>query len=156
MKPPFSVLYRHYPDKEEREALLARIGWGDVINKPSFTDTCAIRMSVGLVGAGVGLPGARMSVKAGPLKGRPIEPGQGKLSWILKRVWGAPEIYRDSAGAAQGIGMRRGVISFFRIHGGGPNDGGHIDLIWPGPKGFHDCARSRHFSAVEFWFWPLT
>jgi len=155
MKPSFSLLNLHYPGKEAREALLARIGWNDVINKPEFRDTCAIRMSVGLLGAGTRLPGARMTIKAGPLKGKPIEPGQAKLSGILKRIWGNPEVYRDAQKAADGIKQRSGVISFFRIHGGGPADGGHIDLITPGPLGFLECARSCHFKAVEFWFWPL-
>lgn len=155
MRPAYSVLARHYPGKEERVALLTRIGWADVIDNKAFENTCAVRMSIGLVGAGVGIPGARMVAKAGPLKGKPIEPGQAKLSHILKRVWGAPEVYRDARAADEGIGKRSGVISFFRIHGGGPADGGHIDLISPGPNGFLDCARTCFFAAVEFWFWPL-
>lgn len=154
MKPTFASLSRHYPDVESREDLLKRIGWTDVIDKPAFKDTCTIRMSVGLVGAGVGIPGARMSVKAGPLKGKAIEPGQAKLSRILRRTWGAPEVYRDGRSAAEGINRRSGVISFFRIHGG-MMDGGHIDLIRPVPSGFLECARSCHFRALEYWFWPL-
>lgn len=154
MKPAFASLSRHYPDVESREDLLKRIGWGDVLDNPAFKDTCAIRMSVGLVGAGVSIPGARMSVKAGHLKGKSIEPGQAKLSQILKRAWGLPEVYRNGRAAEEGIGRRSGVISFFRINGG-MMDGGHIDLVKPSANGFLECARSCHFRAAEFWFWPL-
>lgn len=156
MKPPFHVLRRHYPQVGKREALYEQIGWVDVVNHPAFLDTCAIRMSMGLLGAGVRLPGARMKAKAGPLKGKAIEPGQGKLSTILTRVWGKPEVFKNQPSAHAGIGTRSGVVSFFRIHGGGPADGGHIDLVWPAGGGFFECARSCYFSAGEIWFWELS
>lgn len=153
MKPSFATLALHYPESPSRTELLAQIGWNDLIDNPAFRDTCAIRMSVGLLGAGVNLPGARMLAKAGPIKGKRIEPGQGKLSGILKQIWGVPEVYKEDAGNK--IGKRSGVVSFFRINGGGPQDGGHIDLISPGSAGFLECARSCHFRAVETWFWPV-
>lgn len=157
MKPAFVMLNQNYPKLSQvpRESLLGAIGWNDVLKNPAFADTCAIRMSVALLSSGVPLPGARMKVNAGSLKGRRIEPGQGKLSIILRRLWGHPEVYTSESSAKEGIGQRSGVVSFFRIHGGGPTDGGHIDLIWPGLRGFSDCAMSCYFSAVEIWFWPL-
>lgn len=110
-------------------------------------------MSCGLLGAGVHLPGARMKAHAGPLKGEWIEPGQAKLSTILRRIWGVPEVYGSEAAARAGIGKRTGVVSFYRISGG---DGGHIDLIWTAPgSSFQDCSRSCYFSALTVWFWPL-
>jgi hypothetical protein len=112
-------------------------------------------MSVALLASGVTLPSARMRANAGAISGKYIEPGQGKLSMILKRRWGKPELFKGEKSARNGIGKRSGVVSFFRIHGGGPADGGHIDLIWPGIHGFPDCARSCYFSAAEIWFWPL-
>jgi hypothetical protein len=66
MKPSIDALRQHYPKSELREVLYARIGWSDVVSHPAFQDTCAIRMSVGLIGAGVPLPGASMKVTAGP------------------------------------------------------------------------------------------
>lgn len=155
MKPSFNMVRQHYPKAGKREELYALIGWTDLVDNPAFADTCAIRMSMGLLGAGMALPGARMVANAGALKGKRIEPGQGRLSGILKRVWGAPEVYMGEKSANAGIGARSGVVSFFRIHGGGPADGGHIDLIWPAGGEFHQCARSCYFSAVEIWFWPL-
>lgn len=155
MKPTFNALMEAYPRTASHDELFAEIGWGDLTSNPAYGDTCAIRVSYGLLRAGVTLPGARMKVNSGPSKGKYIEPGQGKLSNILQRLWGKPEVYKGEAAARTGIGKRQGVVSFFRIHGGGPADGGHIDLIWNGPYGFHSCARSCYFSALTVWFWPL-
>lgn len=155
MRPTFHALEEVYPAKPLRDALYMELGWSDLTSDPAYRDTCAIRMSYGLLRAGVLLPGARMKVKSGPVKGKYIEPGQGKLSNILKRIWGAPEVFQGEKAARDGIGKRQGVVSFFRINGGGPADGGHIDMVWKGPFGFQSCARSCYFSAVTIWFWPL-
>ncbi|WP_306391149.1 T6SS effector amidase Tae4 family protein [Telluria beijingensis] len=151
MKPLFAVLNQHYPRHESKENLYRRIGWADVIQHPGFNDTCAIRMSVGLAGAGVPVRGA-MKAKLGDLKNKRIEPRQANLSRMLRGLWGEPDIYASEQDARDGIANRSGVISFFRI-GGGP--GGHIDLISPGPYGFPQCARSCFFASEEIWFWPL-
>lgn len=153
MKPNFQRLLECFPRTQTREILLTDLGWTDLIPNKAYLDTCAIRMSYGLLGAGVHLPGARMKAHAGSLKGKYIEPGQAKLSSILKRIWGKPEVYLGEAAARAGIGKRTGVVSFYRISGG---DGGHIDLIWTAPGSlFQDCARNCFFSAVTVWFWPL-
>lgn len=94
-----------------------------------------------------------MKAKGGALSGKYIEPGQAKLSNILRREWGTPEIYSNEQAARVGIGNRTGVISFFRI-GGGP--GGHIDLIVERTGGsFQDCARVCFWTSATIWFWPL-
>lgn len=152
MRPMFAALWRHYPRTDTKEKLYEQLGWSDIINHPGYKDTCAIRMSLGLAGAGVPLPGAKMRVKAGSLKDRRVEPRQRDLSKILKRIWGAPEVYDSEQAARDGIGRRSGVVSFFRI-GGGP--GGHIDLIYPGRHGYTECARSCFFASLKIWFWPL-
>lgn len=153
MNPSFQVLRQLYPRKDSREVLFADIGWDDLVKDPAYWDTCAIRISVGLLRAGVALPGARMQAKAGTIKGKWIEPGQGKLSAILERLWGKAEIYKSEQAARAGIGQRNGVVSFFKIEG---SNQGHVDLIAMGEHGFLDCARSCYFSAVTIWFWPLT
>lgn len=152
MKPSYQLLRQHYPRTERREALFADIEWNDLVADPAYWDTCAIRMSTGLLRAGVTLSGARMQAKAGTIKGKWIEPGQAKLSAILERLWGKPEIYKSEQAARAGIGQRNGVVSFFKIEG---TNQGHIDLIAMGEHGFLDCARSCYFSAVTIWFWPL-
>ena len=90
MRPTIQAVRQHYPAVTLREELFSDIGWNDLIGNKAYTDTCAIRMSYGPLRAGVSLPGARMKAKAGPLKGRFIEPGQARLSDILKRIWGRP------------------------------------------------------------------
>lgn len=153
MKPTIVAVKQHYPAMTTREVLFADIGWHDLIDNPAYKDTCAIRMSYGLLRAGVALPGARMKAKAGPLKGSLIEPGQAKSSGILKRMWGTPDIYATEAEAADGIGERQGVVSFFRIGGG---TGGHIDLIVRRPAStLQRCARVCFWTAGSIWFWPL-
>ncbi len=154
-RPNFDALKRVYPRTTDREKLFADIGWNDLVSNPAYWDTCAIRMSYGLLLAGVHLPGARMKAKGAVIPGKYIEPGQAKLSAILKRLWGAPEVYQGEKAARDGIGARQGVVSFFRIHGITEGSGGHIDLVWRGENGFSDCARSCYFSAVTTWFWPL-
>ena len=156
IRPRFSALKWSFPRTADRETLFADLGWNDLVSNPAYLDTCAIRMSYGLLLAGVALPGARMKAKGTTIAGKRIEPGQAKLSAILKRIWGAPEVYRGEPAARKGIGKRQGVVSFFRIHGISGIAGGHIDLVWPGDNGFADCARSCYFSAAEVWFWPLT
>lgn len=153
IKPAFQSLLQHFPRKTSRKELFTDIGWDDLIANKAYLDTCAIRLSYSLLRAGVHLPGARMRIHAGALKGQYIEPGQAKLSNILKGIWGPPEVYQGKAAAVAGVGSRTGVASFFRISG---SNGGHIDLIWfePGML-FHDCARECYFSAVTIWFWPL-
>jgi len=156
MKPPFAVLMQHYPRTELREVLYGQIGWSDVVSHPAFQDTCAIRMSIALVRAGMPLTGANMAAKAGALKNRQIETGQGRLSQLLKRQWGNPEVYKGETTANDGVGERHGVVSFFRIRNFGiPTNGGHIDLVFPAGNGFRRCARSCYFDAAEVWFWPL-
>lgn len=156
MKPSFIAMEAHYPKRAQykRAELYKLMGWNDLITKSAFYDTCATRMSVALVSSGVSSFGPLVA-KAGPLKGRSIETGQIRLSQTLRRQWGEPEIFRGNDEAKKGIGGRKGVVSFFRIHGARGGPGGHIDLVWPGENGFHACAMSCYFDAVEIWFWPL-
>lgn len=153
MRPSFDIMFKSYPRRKEhlREALYESLGWPDLKANPAFRDTCAIRLSVALAGAGVAIRG-RLLIKSGPLKGKPVEPGQKALSGILKDKWGAPEIYRSEDEARRLIANRRGVISFFRIDG---SPQGHIDLIEPVGNGFHECATSCYFNSLEIWFWEL-
>ena len=109
-------------------------------------------MSVALARTGMLIPGASMRAKAGSIKGKPIEPAQAKLSRILRKQWGEPEIYNSGEDAKLGIALRRGVVSFFRINGSGQ---GHIDFLFPSTAGFSECAMACQFSAKTVWFWPL-
>jgi len=121
----------------------------------SFEDTCAMRMSAALALSGVWLVGARMKGNGGLAKGKLVEPGQAKLSQILRRMWGKPMTYQPESKARDGIGKRSGVVSFFSIHPGSASEQGHIDLVKPRTNGFSECAMQCYFKAREIWFWQL-
>jgi hypothetical protein len=92
------------------------------------------------------------------LKGRLIEPGQARLSRILaqRNMLGVPEKFKGSEAARRGIGQRRGVVSFWRIHPTWRGDTqGHIDVVSPNVYRFLDCKGECYFDASEVWFWPL-
>lgn len=135
MKVPYAVLRMHFPD----------------------TDTCAVRMSLALLGAGFLSPGT-YPVKAGKYKGKAIETRQRKLSnWLVHHL-GEPERYKSGMQAQQAIGARRGIISFFQLHG--PTDQqGHIAVVakdqWQtfrcGPE-YERSATGCFWDAVEIWF----
>ena len=154
MKPPFAVLRQHYPASEKREDLYPELGWADLVSKPAFEDTCAVRVSIALLRSGVAIPGAWLRINNGPLKDKMVQPRQGDLSRTIVRMWGKPEKFKGTIQAHDIIGNRTGVISFFRVYGAA-TDGGHIDLVWPAGNGFHKCARSCFFTAAELWFWEL-
>ena len=157
MKPSFAMLRQNYPRLAhlDKVALHKSIGWEDVLQHAGFGDTCAIRMSIALLKSGVSLPGARMTIKAGPLKGRRIEPGQGKLTRILTQVWGQPQVFRSRQQAFSALRQSQGVVSFFQIEGAdGPNQG-HIDISQPSGGDYPECAMSCYFSSVEIRFWAL-
>jgi hypothetical protein len=150
-KPSFAMLSASHPGRTKRPPFYEKLGWSDLTHNPSFFDTCAIRMSVALNGAGVPVVGW-LRIKAGPLKGKSVEPSQAKLSRWLKEQWGDPEVYRSVDEARRGIANRTGVVSFFGLH---PSGGGHIDLVKPDGHGFHECAVACYFDSREIWFWPV-
>jgi hypothetical protein len=151
MKPSFALIDRGYPHKIKREVLYDDLGWPDLKVHPKFEDTCAIRMSVSLVAVGEPLTGW-LKIKAGPLKGKSVEPSQAKLSRWLKERWGQPEVFSSKDEARGGIGARTGVASFWGLHG---TPQGHIDIVKPDGNGFHTCAMSCYFESREIWFWPV-
>lgn len=159
-RPPYAVLDKAYPRKPKYDwvELFHSIGWDNLVGNMDYYNTCAIRVSIALLSAGYQFPG-RMKIKAGPLKGKMIEPGQRALSDILAHPsrLGAPEKYKTEAAAKAGIGQRKGIISFFHIDATNPRSNlGHIDLVGPDRGGFLTCAGMCYFSpAREIWFWPL-
>lgn len=49
MRPPLLTVMMHYPNRIKREDLYADIGWNDLVDNKAYNDTCAIRMSYGLL-----------------------------------------------------------------------------------------------------------
>lgn len=159
MKPSFAAVSKGYPRRKDypQDEVLRLIGWDDLVNNGNYANTCAIRISIALVSAGMSIPG-RMSIKKGPHKGRLIEPGQAALSNILvsRLMLGAPEKFKGSSAAQSGVGNRSGIISFWRIHPTWVGDNqGHIDIVSPHEGGYLACDGGCHFGSAEVWFWPL-
>jgi hypothetical protein len=160
--PPFAQLRMHFPDTESvgPDELYQWIGYPENIPDINFENTCAIRMSLALMGAGFPNPGT-YPIKAGKYKGRMIETRQKKLSTFLVKQLGQPEKFKQGQSAEKGIGSRHGIVSFFQLHGSTDNQG-HISIFaknkWEifrcGPESDHRPT-GCYWSAVEIWFWPF-
>jgi hypothetical protein len=153
-RPLFGELEKHFPSNLDvsRVDLFRSIGWDDLLDNPSFIDTCAIRVSVGLIGAGVPVLG-RMKIHKGAHKGKWIEPGQAKLSRWLARYWGPAEKFSTSE--LRLLQNRFGIISHFNITPTSPIAQGHIDVLSPLPGDLYRCLSMCHWTAAETWFWEL-
>lgn len=153
----FNVLMNNYPRKRDvdHDALLREIGWDDLIKKDAYANTCATRVSLGLIKSGITIPGGRMPIKVGPFKGKRIEPGQVALSHILAgpAMFGPPEKFAIKQ-AEGGVGMRSGIISFFHLIPG-IYEHGHIDIISPHLGSVRECGTDCYWTSKEIWFWPL-
>jgi hypothetical protein len=159
----FATVRRHFldPDSVGLDELYQSIGYPENITNGNFANTCAIRLSLALLGAGFPNPGL-YPVKAGKYKGRMIETQQRKLSNFLVRQLGQPEKYKNGQAAEKAVGARHGIISFFQLHG--PEDRqGHIAIVAVGKWDVVRCGLESEYSptncywsSVDTWFWPLT
>lgn len=155
MKPVFAVLKANHMDRRfVPPQVYDAIGHSELALDPAWHNTCAVRMSIALVGAGVRIRTgpARLRINAGPHKGEQLEPSQKVLSDYLLRVLGKPEKYPSGAAAKAAIGWRRGIISFFSLYG---TRQGHIDLVSVEDWGAVQCSVACYWEAREVWFWPL-
>lgn len=120
MKPTFMAVQSHYQSRKTviREQLFAEIGWEDLIPKPEYNNTCAIRVSLALIKCGFTLNG-RIAIKKGKYKGKLIEPGQAKLARMLaeRQYLGPPEIFpRDDALRSRKPARRYSVLEYSGLH----------------------------------------
>jgi hypothetical protein len=161
-KPIYAALAAHYPKKPkyandggiDGPTLYRSIGHPEYATEPLMQNTCAVRVSLALLGAGIQPAPGHMTALDGKFKGKRIEQSQKRLSEFLKKRLGQPEVFSSGLEATKGIRGRRGIISFFRLNGPGDNQG-HIDLVEPTTAGGLQCAGSCYFTAQEVWFWPL-
>ncbi len=161
----FADLWKSYPSDDEYpfESLYKELGWDDLISKPEWRNTCAVRVHIALLRSGIHVPG-RVKVKKNGLglKDLLIEPGQKALSEKLKspKFLGEPLKITAANKDAQ-LKDKTGIISFFKIPGylvdGQP--GGHIDLIKHGEILWFwstlECRLDCYWAAKEIWFWPI-
>lgn len=154
MKPLFAVLKANHMGRTMLASqVYEAIGHpAEMALKPEWANTCAVRLSVALVAAGMRIRPGRLQILAGRFKGAMLEPGQRNLSEFLAREIGDPEKYKSGSQAQNAIAWRHGIISFFGLHG---TRQGHIDLVsvqdWAGVM----CSGSCYWDSREVWFWPL-
>lgn len=118
---------------------------------PAYENTCAVRMSLALIKAGVSFVG-RLKIKNGLYKGKMIEPGAKLLADQLAHppLFGKPEIFKPS-NAMSKLNGKKGVVLFWKITGYG---GGHIDLVETSSM-VCVCNSGCYFLSKEIWFWSL-
>lgn len=152
----YAFLRKNYPthDKVSGAALYASIGHPDKGKNLSWQNTCAIRVSLALLGAGELVGPGYLTARAGPYKGKRIESRQKALADFLSKRLGAPEVYKNGYEAWSKIRPRRGIVSFYRLNGTWDTQG-HIDLVEPVTMGDLQCASACYWSSAEVWFWPL-
>lgn len=163
-RPPYVVLAAGYPRKPRYDgdpggidaaALYTGIGHPEYAHAFEMSNTCAVRVSLALLAAGIQpLPG-HMTVQAGQFAGRRIEQSQKRLSDFLRQRLGQPEVYKSGYEAWKRIRPRRGIVSFFHLGGGEWDNQGHIDLVEPAEMDDLQCASACYWSSAEVWFWPL-
>lgn len=137
----------------DTDGLYRDLGWDDLIGKPEWANTCAVRMSLAIIECGARIPG-RVSIKKGPHKGKLIEPGQNRLSnWLVDNYATPVRFQYDAmqpAGPSELLG-KRGITSFMNM----PSyPGGHIDLL-QGAVDLLNCSRACYFDAAEVRFWEV-
>lgn len=160
VRPKYALVQAHFPTPKDVPAskLFELIGHPEKARDPLWHNTCAIRISLALICAGMSIPAGLLYIKASSgvykqYKGRSLEIKQEALAALLTREWGEP----DRFGAAlmlERIAGRSGVIRFLNLWG--PYDPqGHIDLVAPDQWNRLACQGSCYQHAVEVWFWEL-
>lgn len=160
----FKQLWDSYPTPQDEpfETLYQGLGWDDLIPKPDYRNTCAVRMHLALLCSGIAVPG-RLAIKKGELKGKLIELGQMQLSQKLTsgKFFGPPQKFNPTSKDKELMG-RQGIVSFMKIPGYPLSNGrlgGHIDLVKNGKfLYFFDtliCQSNCYWDANEVWFWPI-
>lgn len=152
--PSYALLRMHFPDpfNVPPEELWRWIGHSEKILAPPWRNTCAIRMSLALHGAGISLPTGYLRVEEGRYRGALLEIKQEALAKHLVTIWGEPDKF-GAARLRESVGERRGVIRFVGLWG--PFDPqGHIDLVCHDAHHRLACEGGHVYEhAVECWFW---
>jgi len=181
MKPLYATLKAHHysssrsnPSYKSAENLYKDIGYdyADLIRRNSaYENTCAARMSLALIAAGVPFTG-RLKIKNGTYKGRTIETGAKLLADKLNQgssFGTVTTVANDQAAkklldgkkavriternlALRALEGRQGVIFFWKFDA---YPGGHIDLLDFTTKSAVCNSNCYFHESQEYWFWPL-
>lgn len=161
--PNFPQLKASYP-QADRDNFFLELGgdWPLLINDDNYANTCAIRMSVALHGAGVRIPDGKRDGITGD--GRNLIFSIGKMDRYLNELLGAPSwgLSKEPDDPVQ-LPARAGIILY---HADFSNATGHVDLwtgsdfvgqldVWQGIDLPHDADMTDINSAafqVGMWF----
>ena len=75
---------------EDRERFFKDMGWDDLIDNDAYENTCAMRVSVGLVKCGMTFPTGEIKILKGYDEGKRIKIRWIELEDVLKAEWGDP------------------------------------------------------------------
>ena len=159
----YSVLAAAYPRRPregipqsgiDQAQLYESIGHKEFASDPRMQNTCATRVSMALLAAGIHPAPGNLTIQAGRFAGLRIETNQQALSNFLRRRLGQPEVYKNGYDAWSRIKPRHGIVSFFHLHGGDWDPQGHIDLICHDDHHRLACEGGHvYWQAVVCWFW---
>ena len=157
MPPKFSDLWNAYPTAPTKEVLFKQIGggWPTLIGNGNYDNTCTIRLSVALIGAGQSIA-EDLSLSDGGHKdahGRNMIVKVPTAKLLLERLFG-PSAWGTSK--ATGADVTGGLIPawtgvlLYLVPNGDAN--GHVDL-WNKNHCTIDCHNdyARAASSVELW-----
>ena len=121
MKPLFAVLKaNHMGHQVVAPQVYDAIGHPQLALEPAWANTCAIRMSIALIAAGMKIRTgpARLWIKIGPHKGEQVEPSQRVLSDFVAKEIGPPEKYKSAISVFPPLnyvvlGYKSGRFAFF-------------------------------------------
>lgn len=157
MSASFASLNQSYVsyNRLDTAALYRALGWDDVVDKPQWQNTCAVRMHLALMDAGVLIPG-RFPILKGMHEGKTVEVSQNRL---VERIESSGEfgkalvfshvVFMKEDGYKQVAG-RTGIVSFQQMPG---YAGGHIDLL--DARSEWNRLRQCYFNAGEIRFWEV-
>ncbi len=152
-------LWNAYPMEPGKAALFQRLGggWPALTLNPNYDNTCTIRLSVALIGAGLSIPGDLAQADGGhrdaqgrnmivkvPTAKKLLERTFGQSSWGTSKIVGA-----DVAGGL--IPEWSGVLLYLVPHG---DANGHVDL-WDKNRCTLDCHNQYARAATEVALWRL-
>ncbi|WP_299969580.1 type VI secretion system amidase effector protein Tae4 [uncultured Roseobacter sp.] len=134
--------------------LFRSIGWDAFIGNPNYHNTCAIRVSLALVRAGVKISPKSHNILKGDHSGKGVEVNMNRLANLLAGpgYLGAYQVL-EAATLGNARTARQGIIAFVGIPGYA--GGGHIDLI-DNHNTADQCASACYFGSEEVRFWPLS
>lgn len=153
----FSDLWNAYPMAPTKSALFQQLGggWPALIANQNYDNTCTIRFSVALIGAGLSIPDDLAQSDGGhkDAQGRNVIIKVPTAKTLLERIFGASTWGTSKAvGADVADGLIpawTGVLVYLVPHG---DANGHVDL-WNKDSCTIDChnAYARAATSVELW-----